>query len=110
MLIRFSAANFLSFKDVVEFDMCAKRERRHTNRVFSHGQTETKLVPVAAILGENASGKSNFYRAIQFLRRLILRQPQSLEERIAFEPFRLDDGKSESKPSRFVIEILPDQT
>jgi hypothetical protein len=110
MLVSFSASNFLSFKRAVEFTTRATRERQHSQRVFSHGESELKLVPIAAIFGGNASGKSNFYRAIQFLRRLVLRQPQAADEQIATEPFKLDDGISEATPSRFVIELLPENT
>lgn len=110
MLVSFSASNFLSFKDPIEFSTRATRERQHSQRVFSHRGSELKLVPIAAIFGGNASGKSNFYRAVLFLRRLVLRQPQTSDEQIGAEPFRLDDGLSEGLPSRFIIEILPAET
>jgi len=110
MLIRFSVSNFLSFKDPVEFSMTATRERHHSERVFYDDRSGVRLVPVAAIFGANASGKSNFYRSVQFLRRLVLRQPQAPEEQIANEPFKLDDGESATLPARFVIEILPRET
>lgn len=109
MLIRLSIANHLSFSEPMEFSMCATLERQHSERIFRHGKTGLKLVPVAALFGGNASGKSNFYRSVLFLRRLVLSQPQTADEHIPVEPFRLDDGVSESKPTRFVIEILPDK-
>ena len=105
MLVSFSASNFLSFKDSIEFTTRATKERQHNHRVFVHD--EIKLVPISAILGANASGKSNFYRALLFLRRLVLHLPQAADELIAVEPFRLDDGESTSLPTRFVIEIFP---
>lgn len=94
----------------MEFSTRATRERQHAHRVFLHHPSGTKLVPVAAILGANASGKSNFYRAVHFLRRLVLQPPQAPDEQIPLEPFKLDDGESETRPSRFVIEILPTDT
>ncbi|WP_438479703.1 AAA family ATPase [Oleiharenicola lentus] len=110
MLVSFSVSNLLSFKDSVDFTTRATRERQHGHRVFTHQPSGTKLVPAAAILGANASGKSNFYRAILLVRKLVLQSPQSPDEALPIEPFKLDDGESEGKPSRFVIEILPADT
>jgi len=107
MLVRLTIANFLSFRQPVEFTMLATRERRHEGRLFFHESTGTRVVPIAALFGENASGKSNFYRAINFIRKLVLRPAQGPEEQVLAEPFRLDDGLSASVPSEFVIEILP---
>jgi AAA15 family ATPase/GTPase len=110
MLVFFSAENHLSFKDSVEFSGRATREKQHGHRVFHGDETEAKLVQISAIFGANASGKSNFYRALELLRRLVLRNPQSVEDSIDVEHFKLDDGLSEHKPTRFVIEILPART
>ncbi len=110
MLIRLTVANFLSFKEEIEFTTLATRERQHSDRVFTDKEIGLKLLPVSAIFGGNASGKSNFYYAVEFLRRLVLRSPTSPDEQIPVEPFKLDDGVSETLPSRFSIEILPSTT
>lgn len=110
VLLRFSFSNVLSFKDQADFSLVAGRERQHANRVFHHPPTGVKLAPIAALFGENASGKSNFYRAVQTLRRLVLRTPQGPEELIPLDPFRLDGGHSSQVPCRFAIEILPSDT
>ena len=110
MLIRLTIANFLSFKEEVEFTTLATRERQHAHRIFQDEKNGLKLLPVSAIFGGNASGKSNFYFAVEFLRRLVLRSPTSPDEQIPVEPFKLDDGASETQPSRFTIEILPGAT
>jgi AAA15 family ATPase/GTPase len=110
MLVSLQISNFLSFREPVTFSTRATRERQHGHRVFSHPSSDLKLVPIAALFGSNASGKSNFYRAVQFLRHLVLRQPETADEQVPVEPFRLDDGASESLPCRFVIEILPKDT
>lgn len=110
MLVYFSAENHLSFKDSVEFVGRATREKQHNHRVFHGNEAAIKLVQISAIFGANGAGKSNFYSAIELLRQLVLRSPQSPEESIPVEPFKLDDGLSEHKPTRFVLEILPSQT
>jgi AAA15 family ATPase/GTPase len=107
MLIRLKIANFLSFKDEVTFSMIASRERQHSHRVFSDEASGLKLLPTAAIFGGNGAGKSNFYFAIEFLRKLVLRPSIAPDDRIPVEPYKLDDGASEGQPTRFVIEVLP---
>jgi len=63
-----------------------------------------KVLPVAAIYGGNASGKTNYFKALGFVKSFVVRgtQPDSL---IPVDIFRLD-GRSENKPSRFSFELL----
>lgn len=107
MLIRFEVANILSFKTPTSLSLVGTRERRHAQRVFEHGHPPTKLLPVAALFGQNGSGKSNLYRAIRFLQRLILKPPANPDEQIALASFRLDEGASEYLPMKLKIDILP---
>ena len=62
MLIQFSFKNYKSFRDDTVLDMTATKITEHGDRVISIGKE--KLLPVAAIYGANASGKSNvnFFR------------------------------------------------
>lgn len=105
MLIRLSINNFLSFRDEVEFSMLATREKQHAERVFADQARELRILPVAAMYGGNGSGKSNFYKTLEFIRDLVLHPSQNPDERIPVRSFRLD-GKSERLPSRFAIEVL----
>ena len=105
MLLRLTLANFLSFRDEVAFSMIATREKQHTDRVFADPERDLKVLPIAAVYGANGSGKSNFYRAIEFVRDLVLNSTQSPEEQIPVKPFRLDES-SERQASRFSFEIL----
>src|SRR5688572_2089944 len=107
MLVRFTFSNYLSFKEPATFALEASRERQHATRLFAPVETGGRFLPVAALFGGNASGKSNFYRAIKFLRRLVLRPPASPEESIPLEPYRLNDEDVPDLPSTFIIEILP---
>jgi hypothetical protein len=105
MLIRLTLNNFLSFREEVSFSMVPTREKQHSERVFSHKERELSILPIAALYGANGSGKSNFYKAVEFLRDLVLSPAQNPDEQIPVRPFRLDAG-SESAPSRFCIEVL----
>jgi AAA15 family ATPase/GTPase len=67
-----------------------------------------RVLPVAAIYGGNASGKTNFFRALSFAKKLIVKgtQPDSL---IPVDTFRLDSQATE-QPARFLFELLIDET
>lgn len=60
------------------------------------GFRSMKVLPVSAIFGGNASGKSNFVKALYHFRRMIL------SGKIETDPFKLDVS-SLSSPSSFVI-------
>ena len=108
MIISFSVENWMSFRDRTTFSMVASRERQHGERVPKLGKYQTRVLPIAAIYGGNASGKTNFFKALNFVKTLVIKgtRPDSL---IPIETFRLDvEGRS--KPSRFAFELLIDET
>lgn len=107
MIVSFSLENWTSFRNQVTFSMVASRERQHGDRVPKLGKYQTRVLPVAAIYGGNASGKTNFFKALSFAKALVVKgtQPDSL---IPVEPFRLD-AKVADQPSRFGFELLIDE-
>jgi AAA15 family ATPase/GTPase len=109
MLIALHVSNYLSFKDEISLSLRGTRERRHASRVFGHGRGDVKLLPVIALFGQNGSGKTNLYRAVRFLQRLVLRSPGSPDERITVDNFRLGDPANDGEPARFVVEFLPQE-
>ena len=106
MLIRFAVENWMSFKERAEFSMVASREIQHSGSVFA-GKHSPKLLPVAAVYGGNAAGKTNFFKALNFVRNFIL-TGSVIDGPIATIPFKLSKD-SISKPSRFEIEVLIDK-
>jgi len=104
MIISFSVENWLSFRAPVTFSMIASRERQHGDRVTKLRKYKTRALPIAAIYGGNASGKTNLFKALSFAKMFIVKgtQPDNL---IPVEPFRLD-GQSVDQPSRFSFELL----
>lgn len=107
MLVTASVENWRSFRDRTDFSTVAGRERQHGHRVPRIDRFQTRLLPVAAIFGGNASGKTNFFRALSFARSLVVSGTSQLEEQIPVEPFRLDE-ESETRPSRFSFDLLID--
>ena len=107
MIVSFSVENWKSFRTRTMFSMVATQERQHGERVPKINKYRSRILPIATIYGGNASGKTNFFQALNFAKEYVLKggQPDSL---IAVEPFRLDDTAME-EPSRFSFEILIDE-
>lgn len=103
MLITFTVENVLSFKEKTFFSMVAGREKQHAERL-PHIKGYMRLLPTAAIYGGNASGKTNFFKAINFARHTVVMGSQP-DARIPVEPFRLDK-ESRQRPSMFVFEFF----
>jgi uncharacterized protein len=103
MLISFSVENCLSFKEKTVFSMQATNERQHNERLPYLDEYELRVLPISAIYGGNASGKSNFVKAISLARKIILTVPQP-DGAFPVEPFLLDQ-EYENKPSIFIFEF-----
>lgn len=108
MLIRFTLKNWMSFRDEVTFSMIASKERQHGGRVPALKKYRTRILPVAAIYGGNASGKTNLFKALSFVRRFVLFGTSNPQSAIPVRPFRLDT-ESAGKPSSFRFEILANE-
>lgn len=70
MLIQFRFKNFKSFRDDTILDLSATKITEYSNRVIQVG-TE-KILPVAAVFGANASGKSNVIQAFHYMTSYVL--------------------------------------
>lgn len=105
MIVTFSLENWRSFRDRATFSMVAGRERQHGDRVPRTDRYQARVLPIAAIFGGNASGKTNLFRALNFARRLITIGTRNPSNRIPVEPFKLDE-ESAFRPSRFEFELL----
>ena len=65
MLIQFNFKNFKSFREEATLDLSAAKMTEFSDRVVTIGSE--KILPVAAIYGANASGKSNIYNAFEYM-------------------------------------------
>ncbi len=104
MLIAFSIKNWKSFRDEVSFTMEASRERNHSGTVAKFKKFGLNLLPVTGIFGPNASGKSNFVKALSFLQDLIVDPTRSF---MSSEPygFRLDPT-TKAETTEFAIDLM----
>ncbi len=108
MLISFSVENWMSFRDKATLSMVASRERQHKSHVPLLKPYKTKILPITAMYGGNASGKSNLFAALSFIKALVV-IGTTPDGRIPVEPFRLSDTTT-TLPSIFCIELLSDGT
>lgn len=65
MLLQFNFKNYKSFRDDATLDLSAMKITEFKDRVINIGYE--KILPVAAIFGANASGKSNVQEAFRFM-------------------------------------------
>ena len=102
MLLQFSVKNFMSFKEEIIFTTLANKD---------NSLAETNLVPfkrkkyskISVMYGANASGKSNFCKALNFIKFFFINSNNLLESSaIMVDNFRFDE-KTASAPSEFGI-------
>ena len=104
MILNFRIGNWMSFRDEAEFTLLASSERQHGDRVPRVEALQKRILPIAAIYGGNASGKTNLFRALHALQTLVV-QGVAIDAPIRVEPFRLDT-QAPQKPSSFAIESI----
>ena len=107
MIINFSVENWRSFREKTTFSMVAGKESQHRDRTMVVNKPKMRLLPIAAIYGGNASGKTNLFQALYFAKKFIIDGTQP-DNRINVEPFLLDPTYINT-PSRFNFELLIDE-
>ena len=108
MLLSITIENWMSFRDAATFSMVASREHQHRERTTHLKKYGVRLLPVAAFYGGNASGKSNFFKALRFARDFVVEDTKA-NDRIPVIPFLLASNQADH-PSRFYFQILIDET
>lgn len=108
MLIEFRVANFRSFNQEQVFSMAAAprlKKKDNTIKVALKGDPLPPLLKSVAIYGPNASGKSNFIRALNSLW-LLLKKPEGNEAFLQEDhSFRFSETSKET-PSKFEIHFV----
>ncbi len=109
MLLQFNFKNFRSFREEVSLDLTATKISEYNHHVISIGNE--KVLPVAAIFGANASGKSNVYEAFQFMAQYVIfsfgyggedSSKRTVSNRLKTTPF-LFDKSSQNAASTFEV-------
>ena len=97
MLLQFKFKNFKSFKEETVLDMTAACSGEYDGDLLEPGGTT--VLPVAAIFGANAGGKSNIFHALGTMSACITK-----ERDIALSPF-LFDSVVKNEPTEFEVSI-----
>lgn len=102
MLIEFEVGNYLSFAEPVALSMLAAKALKDSPDNYRQDPIVGGVLTSAAIYGANASGKSNFFKAVRFARSMILGSSKDTQadEPIPVEPFKLAE-EYQVKPGHF---------
>ncbi len=102
MLIQFNFKNYKSFRDEAILDLSAAKMTEFSDRVVTIGNE--RILPVAAIYGANASGKSNVYSAFEYMSTYVDQSFKYGDEEASFlnvrpMPFLLSDETENAETS-----------
>jgi AAA15 family ATPase/GTPase len=85
--------------------MIASRQRTHQEHLSQIQKYQTRITPVAALYGGNASGKSNICTALKFAKDMVIKGTKTRDQKIDVQPFLLSND-TKDKPSKFRFELL----
>jgi AAA15 family ATPase/GTPase len=111
MLIEFTVGNYRSFAEPATLSMVAANIKSKNKQLDSANTfrvaNQPQLLTAAAIYGANASGKSNFVRALRFMRQFVMRSTNNTSAvgAVDVEPFRLRSGNAQ-RPSHFEVAFI----
>lgn len=109
MLLRMSASNYLSIASHQELSLVATKLKGPDVALFPIAGTDLEALPGVVLYGANASGKTNFVKALNWMRAAIMQShtrgnPEGGVPRI---PFALDpsfDGKPTEMEADFLVD------
>lgn len=109
MIISFSAKNYRSIKDRIDFSMRKRGQKQEIIQNTFHPSClpgKEDLLKSAVIYGANASGKSNLIRAVMAMQAVVLQKGvENLDIKMLLEHFRLDK-ESQNEPILFEMELI----
>ncbi len=109
MLLEFTVGNYKSFKEPVTLSMVASSLKEHDN-THTFSSNKYKLLKSEIIYGANASGKSNLFKALTFMKNFVFSSAKEtqISEKIDVDNFKLST-ETEHKPSHFEIIFMIDE-
>jgi AAA15 family ATPase/GTPase len=99
MLLQFTVNNFKSIKNTTIFSMATSS--KDEGKSFQVKKRKYELLQSAIIYGANASGKSNFLKAMAFMRRIVLNRDKVIlsTDKLLHYPFQLSTETEDSSSS-----------
>lgn len=110
MLLRFRFSNYRSFRGETEFSLVATRQDRQVARRVRKSSVTGEtidILPIVAVLGANASGKSNLLRAMVFMRQAVTGEYLNPEKLLGTRrDYFLLDPKAADENSMFEVDFI----
>lgn len=106
MLLEFRVKNFRSFGEEQTFSLVASSDLDHEDTAVSNVGGH-RVLKSAAIYGANASGKSNLFKAFEFVSNYMSSSAtrMNIDDEIDVDPFLLDE-RLKDEPTEFFFAIL----
>lgn len=113
MILNYKFENFMSFRENVEFSLLAPKTKVK-NRFpdnFTSFDSGVEILKTAVIVGENAGGKSNFVRSLDFFKRYFKdnERVQTYRSIINANNIKSDCPKDDNTTIKYEIEILTEE-
>lgn len=107
MIHEFCVKNVLSFKDKQFFSFEANIHDEHyaAHYFIPTEDPNIKLLKMLMFYGANASGKTNFLKAVHIFKDIVLASPKNKTTEIDIYPFLLDE-QSKNEDSEFVLSFF----
>lgn len=110
MIIQFSASNFKTFKEKATISLIASnydKDTRESENVILVPAFGIRILKGAVIYGANASGKTTFVNALNFMKTFVMRSSTDSQKGdvIGIDPFRLDPETEKGSSSFEIIFI-----
>ena len=101
MLIEFRVGNYRSFREQQTLSLVAGKDTQLADNCVVQGKL--RLLKAVGVYGPNASGKSNFIKALKVMKDIVIDSADYQPGRkLPVEPF-LFDSESQKKPSTFEV-------
>lgn len=105
MILSFSFENWMSYQDESTLSMIGTLERQHKKTLAKLPRWRSKYaLPIGAIYGGNASGKTAVFKALAALKEMVLEDP-GVSGLLPIDPFRLQE-RSPLRPTSFDLSYL----
>ncbi|MDR1935527.1 MAG: ATP-binding protein [Candidatus Accumulibacter sp.] len=111
MLVEFRVKNFRSLRDEQVFSLVASKDKtlQGTHTLPTGLKAAPNLLRSAVVYGANASGKSNFIKALQFMRGVVVESATVVQpgQTFSVQAFRLDTAFAK-EPTEFEVTFILD--
>ena len=107
MIVGFTVENWKSFKNTTTISWVARDINVHETRIQSVDRIGIRMLPIVALYGGNASGKTNLIEALKFAQLMIVNGATN-EGTIPTIPFLFGEEEN-NNPTKFKFELLIDE-